>query len=96
MAERERYDDMGPATTLADAHAHWHAVHGKYAICDLDCGASEGLYAEDEQSYHEADPEYQATVMFVGEPDEPVYDEPDYYYAMDTEHGIDFDDGIPF
>jgi hypothetical protein len=42
-AEREFYDEMygpGPAT-LADAHSHWHAVHGWNTVCDLDCGAGE-------------------------------------------------------
>lgn len=28
---------------LAEAHSEWHAVHGKYAICPLDCGAAEAL-----------------------------------------------------
>jgi hypothetical protein len=48
MMEDER-DDYAPATTLAEAHAHWHAVHGATAVCDLDCGASE--------VYHEPEPE---------------------------------------
>jgi hypothetical protein len=24
---------------LSDAHSEWHAVHGAYACCPLDCGA---------------------------------------------------------
>lgn len=28
-------------TVLSDAHAQWHRAHGKYATCDLDCGAGE-------------------------------------------------------
>ena len=37
-------------TTLADAHAQWHQIHGKYAVCDLDCGAGEyiGQFFEDD------------------------------------------------
>ena len=48
LAEREYFDERnsGP-TTLADAHSQWHAVNGRYAICDLDCGSAEGLYDED-------------------------------------------------
>lgn len=34
------------APTLSEAHAQWHSVHGKYATCDLDCGASEALDRE--------------------------------------------------
>lgn len=45
--EREYDERMAPVATLAEAHADWHAVHGKYAVCDLDCGASEGLFDED-------------------------------------------------
>ena len=26
---------------LSDAHAQWHQIYGKYATCDLDCGAGE-------------------------------------------------------
>ena len=49
---RREYDDRNaPVATIADAHAHWHATNGAYAVCPLDCGASEGLYAE----YEEAD-----------------------------------------
>lgn len=28
---------------LSEAHAEWHAVHGKYACCPLDCGAGEPI-----------------------------------------------------
>lgn len=28
---------------LAEAHREWHMIHGKYKVCDLDCGASEGI-----------------------------------------------------
>lgn len=33
---------------ISEAHAHWHVVHGKYAVCPLDCGAAEAMqYHED-------------------------------------------------
>lgn len=38
---------------LAEAHADWHAVNGKYSVCDLDCGAGEHLwemFAEDAEA----------------------------------------------
>jgi len=28
-------------STLSDAHTQWHQIFGKYATCDLDCGAGE-------------------------------------------------------
>ena len=31
---------------LAEAHADWHVVNGRYAVCPLDCGVAEALYAE--------------------------------------------------
>jgi hypothetical protein len=34
---------------IQDAHYEWHAVHGRYAVCPLDCGAAEGLMAEAEE-----------------------------------------------
>lgn len=34
---------IDPITTLADAHAQWHAIHGKYVVCPLDCGAGESV-----------------------------------------------------
>lgn len=40
-AERDYYDSMAPATTLSEAHSHWHAVNGWDTVCDLDCGAGE-------------------------------------------------------
>jgi hypothetical protein len=33
------YAAEAPAPTLSDAHADWHAVNGRYALCPLDCGA---------------------------------------------------------
>lgn len=35
---------------LADAHSEWHAVHGAYAICPLDCGAMSPEQAEAEEA----------------------------------------------
>lgn len=26
---------------LSEAHAQWHQIYGKYATCELDCGAGE-------------------------------------------------------
>ena len=31
---------------LTEAHADWHAVHGQYAACPLDCGAGEPIVNE--------------------------------------------------
>lgn len=31
---------------LADAHNEWHTVNGRYEVCPLDCGVTEGLYDE--------------------------------------------------
>jgi len=38
-------------TTLADAHAQWHQIFGKYAVCDLDCGAGEWIGQEFEDDW---------------------------------------------
>ena len=38
-------------TALADAHRQWHQIFGKYTVCDLDCGASEGLIVAFEDDY---------------------------------------------
>lgn len=39
-------------TYLQDAHRDWHTVNGKYAVCPLDCGASEYLPPEaDDDEY---------------------------------------------
>lgn len=40
-AERECAEQMAPAATLSDAHSQWHAVHGRYAVCPMDCGVGE-------------------------------------------------------
>ena len=40
---------IDPITTLADAHAEWHAVNGALAICPLDCGVNEAAMEEYEQ-----------------------------------------------
>lgn len=31
---------------IADAHREWHLVNGRYSVCPLDCGATEGAMAE--------------------------------------------------
>ncbi|QOK22339.1 hypothetical protein IGS73_14805 [Janibacter indicus] len=49
------YDFRPP--NLAEAHSQWHAIHGKYAVCDLDCGANEGLMAEYEEMAQVAHPQ---------------------------------------
>ena len=33
---------------ISDAHSEWHLVHGKYAVCPLDCGAQSPEAWEDE------------------------------------------------
>lgn len=33
------HEVYGPATTIVDAHSQWHAIHGAFAVCPLDCGA---------------------------------------------------------
>lgn len=40
---------------LADAHREWHQVNGKYAICDLDCGASEYIGQAFEDDYEDTE-----------------------------------------
>lgn len=42
--EPSEYDFHAP--TLAEAHALWHAVHGRDTLCPLDCGIGE-TYDED-------------------------------------------------
>lgn len=27
----------------SEAHTQWHSIHGRYAVCPLDCGAGEWL-----------------------------------------------------
>lgn len=46
---------------LADAHRDWHTVNGKYAVCPLDCGASEIV-----GNYFEADAEALLEVQAAG------------------------------
>lgn len=41
------YDFRAP--TMAEAHAQWHAVHGRNSVCPLDCGIGES-YDEDPES----------------------------------------------
>lgn len=45
--EPSEYDFRTP--TLAEAHAQWHAVHGRDTLCPLDCGIGE-TYDEDPES----------------------------------------------
>lgn len=33
--------DYTPAPSLSDAHAQWHAIHGRNTACPLDCGVGE-------------------------------------------------------
>lgn len=54
LVQREREADMMPATTLSEAHAHWHYVHGWNTVCDLDCGAGEAydeMYEDDDEDF---------------------------------------------
>jgi hypothetical protein len=43
---------------LAASHEEWHRIHGRYAVCPLDCGASEALMYEDEGSYDHGDVDF--------------------------------------
>lgn len=42
---------------LAEAHADWHAVHGKFAVCPLDCGIGEGEIDRLQEEYYAANPD---------------------------------------
>lgn len=48
-------------TYLADAHRDWHTVHGRYAVCPLDCGAIDPIVAaweEDQDRIAEGEPSF--------------------------------------
>lgn len=51
--------------TLDTAHKQWHLMHGKYAVCDLDCGASESVAARFEDD-HQALVELAASTGHLG------------------------------
>ena len=44
------------APTLAEAHEDWHRNNGRFAVCDLDCGASEMSGDEYDEYYAEFQP----------------------------------------
>lgn len=39
-------DQYEAPVTLADAHSQWHAIHGRFVVCPLDCGIGENLIDE--------------------------------------------------
>lgn len=41
---------------LADAHRDWHNVHGKFAVCPLDCGIGEAEIDRLQDEYYDANP----------------------------------------
>lgn len=41
---------------LAEAHADWHAVNGRDAVCPLDCGIGEGLIDAMQEEYYARNP----------------------------------------
>lgn len=40
---------------LSEAHDQWHAMNGRYAVCDLDCGASEYIGQAFEDDYEDTE-----------------------------------------